>query len=652
MKYNFNRLLPRKKRLTRGGNTAAIAGNESGSFIAAYVLFAAYFIIGIFGRFPWKADEPYSFSIVWNIILRGQWLVPYVAGDPFLEKPPLMFWLGALFAKALPGMVSHESSRLAVVLCIVVTVGSLLWAAAHLYLERGRRRLSPVSKPPSSAVWQLTALALLAAIPALAEHVHKFTADLGQLAGASLALAALTAGTARGAAPAKIKSAPLLPGMLFGAGTGMAFLSKGLLVAGIAGLALLCCLAILPAFRRGGGAGFSLAAVLGGLPFAVPWPLALYLRSPELFMEWFWVNNVGRFAGFTELGGHDNPLVKRLLSVMAGGAPLSVLLLAGLARAAVRGISGQRRFARLRRRLRHRPAYAAVVIFLIVGLTTLISSASLRDIYLLPLYPAMALAALPLAASGHHRGIKIRRTVNLLFGALLMLTLLTWLTLVRDGEPYFLSLLWPGVAGVFPVPFMLHADRLPLLAATALIVLWWTVIRTRSGQGVLMAWSAGLAMLWGTIFLLMMPWFDAARSYRTTFQALAPLVGPADCLATDGLGESELGLLHYVTGRAGTRIYTGWSGEGDGVTSNPASWRCDFLLVQDSLVKPVKNPPAHWREIWRGNRPADVNGFILYRRNGVENAGRLVLSSLEQCREQGVNDTGRPPVEIVQRQEI
>lgn len=155
-------------------------------------------------------------------------------------------------------------------------------------------------------------------------------------------------------------------------------------------------------------------------------------------------------------------------------------------------------------------------------------------------------------------------------------------------------------------------------AAAGLIVLWWQVIRAGNGNRVLMSWSAGLAMLWGTAFLLLMPWFDAARSYRDTFHSLNPLVSQEHCLATDGLGESELGLLHYVTGRAGTRIYAGWSGEGDGVTLNGASLRCNLRLVQDSLKNPGKKHSADWYEIWRGHRPADGNGFILYRRNGSD----------------------------------
>ena len=45
--------------------------------------------------------------------------------------------------------------------------------------------------------------------------------------------------------------------------------------------------------------GIAAAAVL---PRLLAWPIALYLRSPDLFMVWLWDNNLGRFFGFSGLG--------------------------------------------------------------------------------------------------------------------------------------------------------------------------------------------------------------------------------------------------------------------------------------------------------------------------------------------------------------
>ena len=51
--------------------------------------------------------------------------------------------------------------------------------------------------------------------------------------------------------------------------------------------------------------------IVGGivcLPWLLIWPVALYLRSPHLFYDWFWLNNVGRFLGFSvpQLGADNS----------------------------------------------------------------------------------------------------------------------------------------------------------------------------------------------------------------------------------------------------------------------------------------------------------------------------------------------------------
>ncbi|HEY0211431.1 hypothetical protein [Acerihabitans sp.] len=612
----------------------------------AYLLMTAYVLLGTFGRFPWKADEPYSFSIVWNILAHGQWLVPHVGGDPFLEKPPLMFWLGALCARLMPWLPPHESCRLAVLLCLVLTCCAYCLAAARLYDET----LHPGQGAPgipSRRDWHLTALCLLAGTVGLAEHAHKFTADLGQMAGAALALAALVLACPRRGVPPPVGRA-FRHGLLFGLGTGVAFLSKGLLVPGIAGLTLLLCLALVPGFYLGAGRRFWLGALAAALPFALPWPWALYRVEPDLFNEWFWTNNIGRFIGATALGGHDNPFQDRVRALLVNGAPASIIVLAGLCGVLMR--SARRRLGPglAPHRLRHgaarmpqalparavggsegnglsawrsfRPAYGVTVLFTAVSVVTLCASGAMRDIYLMPVYPALALLALPAAAGLERRDGKgwiiARRTLDGLFCAALVVIVSTWYALVKGTEPALLRGLWPGVDQVFPLPFALRREPWAAIAAGGLMALWWMIARARCGVGPLLAWTSGLATVWGVAFVLLMPWIDAARSYKDAFSPLRNWVGASGCLATDGMGESELAMLQYVTGTAGRRIYAGHSGQGDGVTKNPAARSCALLLVQDSIARPEKKTGRQWLPLWRGGRPADDNAFTLYRLAG------------------------------------
>ena len=76
---------------------------------------AAYLLAGLFGRGLWKADEPYSFGMVWNFLTTPDWLIPRVGDAPFMEKPPLMYWTGALAARlSAPWLSAPDGARLAV----------------------------------------------------------------------------------------------------------------------------------------------------------------------------------------------------------------------------------------------------------------------------------------------------------------------------------------------------------------------------------------------------------------------------------------------------------------------------------------------------------------------------------------------------------
>src|SRR5439155_22490795 len=75
---------------------------------------AGWVAIGLIGHDPWKPDEAYTLGIVLDFLKHGDWVVPSLAGEPFVEKPPLFFLVAAgfahLFGQALP---LHDAARLA-----------------------------------------------------------------------------------------------------------------------------------------------------------------------------------------------------------------------------------------------------------------------------------------------------------------------------------------------------------------------------------------------------------------------------------------------------------------------------------------------------------------------------------------------------------
>jgi len=96
---------------------------------------------GLIGRDPWKPDEAYTFGIVNHIAQTGEWVAPQLAGEPFMEKPPLFFVTSAIFVRSLGSWLSpHDAARLATAFYVGLTLLFAGLAAGTLY---GRSRALP-----------------------------------------------------------------------------------------------------------------------------------------------------------------------------------------------------------------------------------------------------------------------------------------------------------------------------------------------------------------------------------------------------------------------------------------------------------------------------------------------------------------------------
>ena len=92
---------------------------------------ALFSVASIWLRPLWPVDETRYASVAWEMWLRGDFLVPYINGEPYSHKPPLLFWLIQL-GWALFG-VNDWWPRLVAPLCALAAVplmlrlGRLLW---------------------------------------------------------------------------------------------------------------------------------------------------------------------------------------------------------------------------------------------------------------------------------------------------------------------------------------------------------------------------------------------------------------------------------------------------------------------------------------------------------------------------------------------
>ncbi len=537
------------------------------------LLLAAFLLPGLIGRDPWKPDEGYFFGMVHSLLQGGDWLVPTLAGEPFMEKPPLIMWLGALFAKlTAPLLAPHDGARLAIGLCMAVTVLAV-GAAARRALGVGNGRVA--------ALTLLTSLGILL-------NSHMLIADIPLMMGVAIALCGY----------ARILEQPVAGGVLLGCGVGAGFLAKGLLAPGVIGVAGLLLPLIFPQWRSRNYLRGLAVAVAVALPWLVVWPALLYLRSPTLFAEWFWQNNIGRYLGFSvaQLGATNDPgYWQRTLPWFT--FPLWPL--------AAWTLWQERRALRAR----HLPAASeASLLVLLVTLAVLTSSASARVIYALSLLPPLAILAAPALT---RMSARVHRSIDwaarLTAGGICLVLWYAWLLTLNTG----VTPAWLQLTQHFPGNYPFAAAGSGMVCALLLAVLWIILLfrlKALRNRG-LVSWVAAVALLWGTVATLWFPWIDIGKSYRATFQQLqAALPEKRNCLTSHGLGESERGLLHYFTGILTIRHE---------LRGDPG---CDFVLVQ-SIAGEVPWWQQHgWRVLWHGNRPGDRRErFWLFARPSLVN---------------------------------
>ena len=56
---------------------------------------APMWLIGTLDRGAWTPDEPREADIAWRMSVQTHWVLPHLANQPFLEKPPLSYWMSA-----------------------------------------------------------------------------------------------------------------------------------------------------------------------------------------------------------------------------------------------------------------------------------------------------------------------------------------------------------------------------------------------------------------------------------------------------------------------------------------------------------------------------------------------------------------------------
>ena len=527
------------------------------------ILALAFVAPGLVGHDPWRAFDVIAIEIAHQMHVSGDWIVPRLAGEAWLDDPPFFHWLALAFAKALGGLLGFDNAaRLA--------SGVATMAALYFLYLAARHAVPPGADLAVRRASGAAATLLVIGSLGLIVHAHEAVPDLAALAASCAAFFFLMTSERK----------PVKAGLGFGAALGIAFLSTGLVMPAVVGAAALIAHLVCDEWRSAKAPRFLGAGVLAFAVVAASWPVALALRSPELAQDWWYIATHARGEFLDNLRYY----VKTASWFAWPAWPLAIWAAWTL------------------RKEWRTPRVIVPLAAALVALPAVAWGGPQQDIN------NMVLLA-PLALLGAHGVAKLRRgAANALdwFGVMTFsfFAFLVWAGYfaMMTGMPSKLAHNFVKMAPGFNAQF----DVLPFLAALALTLAWLYLafFTAPSPTRGVTRWAAGVTLLWGTVATLWLPWVDNIRSYRSVaLQLKSTLPANAGCIAQRELAAPQRAALSFHAD-----IVTEPQ---PAVPANPP--QCRYLIVQGH-PRFESSPGAGWRKLADVGRPGDRGErYRLYR---------------------------------------
>lgn len=523
-----------------------------------FLLCAIWLFTGLLGHDPWKPDEAYSFGLIYHIVQNHDWVVPTLADEPFMDKPPLYYWTAALFAKLFaPILPLHDGARLA---------SGFYTALTLLFIGLSGRELFGTNRGWPAAVILIGCLGMLV-------RAHEILTDNALLAGCAMMLYGFALSLRRAT----------LAGLLIGTGLGIGFMSKGF----IAPILFLLISTSLLMFRNWRTREYLTAlgiALLAALPWLIVWPYLLYQHSPQLFTEWIWTRNIERWFNYVRGGKPAEILyyVKSLPWLAWPAAPLAVWTVWSA-----------------RKNMWQKAELQLLLTSFLVMLVVLSCVPTIGDRSALPMLLPITLLATASVSSLRRGAANALDWFGIMtFALFAILMWWGWAGLLLDNNAKitrWLKAYQPG----FEPDFNATHFWIAVFASIVWIVLVWRV--GRSVRRSLINWAAGMSLLWILTMTLWLPWLDTGKSYRPMIASLKKVLPEKyNCIADVRIGDNQRAMLQYF---------------GNLTPKRNASRVCDLLLVQGNrIARPIEDEIG-WEKVWEGSRTADQKErFRLYRR--------------------------------------
>lgn len=530
------------------------------------VLCGAWVLLGLVDHDPWKTEDATSFGVAYEMMTRGDALTPYLAGEPFVDRPPLVYAAAALSGHLLSGVMPlPDAVRLAAGILVALTLLFLALTACELF--------------DRSFGWM--ALLLFVGSLGLWDRAHQLSPELGLLLGVAIALYGFALALRR----------PVAGGALLGLGVAVAFLSRGFM--GPLWLAITA--AALPiAFAAWRTPNYAIAATVAlvvALPLSAAWPLALAAYAPDHLAAWWAAQSPGQFVAPLAPNASADPmfLAKNLPWFAWPALPLVLWTLWTRGRGFNGGLAV--------------PAVQLPGTLTLVMVVALGVMAEPRAIYLMPLLlPLTLLGALEIDTLKRGFSGALDWFGILTFGLCAALVWWAWFDAYAHGMSPLVARLFRDTETGYQPTFRWVAFAVPAL----LTLLWLALVRParRSNRRAVLNWTTGMALLWALYTTIWLPYLDSRRSYRPVAESLARSLPAQGCVASRNLGEAQRALFHYFANLATIREEIA-----------PAQ-DCAALLVQYGRQDGEPVAPAGWKIGWEGRRHGDdTERFVLYRKD-------------------------------------
>jgi 4-amino-4-deoxy-L-arabinose transferase-like glycosyltransferase len=458
--------------------------------VACALLAFLLFTLGSERRGLWSPDEPREAEIAREMWAGGDLVVPHLNGEPFREKPPLHAWAtAAVFAWR--GRADPAGARLASAVCGAALVGLTV-------------RLALTALPASCAVLAGVALA---SMPLWWWHSARAILDVPLALFVALAVSCLYASWSTGSRRALDVAAFAVA---------LAVLTKGPIGAVLPVLIFGSFLVISGELRWLNDMPWKRLALIAGLP-VLAWLVPYALRDGGSHLRELVVkHHVQRYAQGWD---HQRPWWHYLWTLPVSTLPWSLL--------APFGFRERTPLARL------------AIAWVLAPLAFFSLSAAKRDLYMLPVFPGLALMVAVAADAARPRGADGRERALLTLGAFACLALAAAL---GPFVPEVARASFDCVAktgGAFALPALSALWVIAALHLTDLIVRPRIDVIGRAARG-LAAPALATAML---ALGVAMPAVDALKSAR----ALEPVLRGGGVAGYE-LAEGDVGLLTFMAG--------------------------------------------------------------------------------------------------------